>query len=125
MVNVDLKAHKILKLTYCNEKNTQEQNIQIESTLSTNANYDTKSSLCFCTYVLTMASTSEKSDFKIEIKLVGIFSYSTQDEKKEVHLESAKQLYPILQSTLSNLLKNANLSDIKLPEFNLTINDVQ
>ena len=53
-----------------------------------------------------------------------IFSYDKNDDKKEIHIEVSRRLFPYLQSTTSALMAMAGIPNFVVPENELKIEDV-
>ena len=124
MANVKLDAYRIAKLQFCNEViDTDKENLEINSMIKTSVNYDEDNKKCLCSYLLEMRPKETDVDFKIEVKVVGSFSYDG-DDKKAIHVEAAKKLYPFLQSSTSSLMAIIGIPNFILPDFDISEDDV-
>jgi preprotein translocase subunit SecB len=77
-----------------------------------------------CTYTLKMSPDRENVQFNVEVVISGVFSYDKHDDKKEVHVEVSRRLFPYLQSTTSALMAVAGLPNFVIPENELRVEDV-
>jgi len=123
MANVKLESYQVLKLNYSNESNLQNK-IEVKTSINTNVSYDREDSKCFCTYSLIVQDVKEKNEFNIEVKVKGVFTFAEAENKREVHVEAARKLYPYLQTTASSLFSTIGIPNFILPEFAMKLEDV-
>lgn len=124
MTNINFDGYRILKLNFENEKILRDGNYEVFSTYNTKVDYDEENNKCTCIYTLLMKTDCSDIDFNVEIKIIGFFTYAQGSDKKEVHIDVAKKLYPYLQSSVTSLMNTVGLPNFILPDFQLTVNDV-
>ena len=57
----------------------------------------------------------------IKIVVNGVFSFDTSLDKKVVHVQTAKEVYPFLKETTENFLNMVELSELKMPEIEFSV----
>ncbi len=129
MAKTELLNYKIFKLNYendvLNEQQIENEELKLNTSLETNVNCNEKEGTGICTYTLKMFSENENILFNVEIVLSGLFSYDKNEDRKEIHVEIAKKVFPYLQSKTSFLMAMIGIPDFILPEPELEPNDVK
>ena len=129
MAKTELLNYKIFKLNYendvLNEQQIENEELKLNTSLETNVNCNEKEGTGICTYTLKMFSENENILFNVEIVLSGLFSYDKNEDRKEIHVEIAKKVFPYLQSKTSFLMAMIGITDFILPEPELEPNDVK
>ena len=119
---VDLLSYRTLELSVSNQS-TSEGSIELKHTFSYNVsiNASARKALGFLNFVMKNEKTA--GGLNVKVSLVAEFSYGEEDERRYVHTESFRLLYPYLRMTVTNLCTCAGIGGIIIP--NLTINDEQ
>lgn len=118
---VDLLGYRTLELSVKNQS-AERGALELKHTFSYNVslNEAQKKGLGFLNFVMKNEKT--ESGLCVKVSLVADFSYST-DDRKYIHKESFRQLFPYLRMTVTNLCTCAGIGGIIIP--NLKINDDQ
>lgn len=118
---VDLLGYRTLELSVKNQS-AHKGALELKHTFSYNVslNEAQKKGLGFVNFV--MKDEKSESGISVKVSLVADFSYST-DDRKYIHKESFRQLFPYLRMTVTNLCTCAGIGGIIIP--NLKINDDQ
>ena len=118
---VDLLGYRTLELSVKNQS-AQKGALELKHTFSYNVslNEAQKKGLGFLNFIMRDEKT--ESGLSVKVSLVADFSYST-DDRKYIHKESFRQLFPYLRMTVTNLCTCAGIGGIIIP--NLKINDDQ
>lgn len=124
MVKTILLDYEISKLIFDNSIIDNNEEFQIQTNVNSHVNYDEENEKCVCTYTLKMSPDRENVQFNVEVVISGVFSYDKHDDKKEVHVEVSRRLFPYLQSTTSALMAVAGLPNFVIPENELRVEDV-
>ncbi|MBE6815302.1 MAG: hypothetical protein E7522_07645 [Ruminococcaceae bacterium] len=120
---VNFEGSKIIKLNFSNERVEKEGPFNINNTFNTHVNYDEEQKKCNCIYEIFMETPDEDVDFSLEFKMLGFFSYDG-DDKKQIHLEATKVLYPYVQTAVMNLMNSFGYPNFLLPPLELSIDDI-
>lgn len=124
MAKTTLLDYKIFKLIFDNSVIDTDEEFQIQTNVNSHVNYDEENGKCLCTYTLKITNDREDIPFNVEVVVSGIFSYDKNDDKKEVHVDVSRRLFPYLQSTTSALMAMAGIPNFVVPENELTVEDV-
>ena len=126
MEPVKLINKKISEVHYStgnkNGKKPTSDSIELTNAVSSNVNFNDDKAKCICimTYELK-AKDEELSAPSIRIAVTGLFSFNTSLEKKVIHVHAAKEIYPFLKDTAENFLNMLNLSELKLPDIEFSV----
>lgn len=124
MIKTTLLNYKILKLIFDNSVINTNEEFQIQTNVNSHVNYDEEYEKCVCTYTLKITTDKEDLPFNVEVVVSGVFSYDKHDDKKEIHVEVSRKLFPYLQSTTSALMAMAGIPNFVVPEKELKVEDV-
>ena len=119
---VDLLGYRTLEVSFKNQS-AQQKVLELKHTFSYNVslNEQQKKGLGFLNFVMKNEKT--EGGINVVVSMVGDFSYAEGDDRKYIHKESFRQLFPYLRMTVTNLCTCAGIGGIIIP--NLTINDDQ
>lgn len=119
---VDLRGYRTLELSFTNQS-AAAGNIELKHTFSYNVslNEAQKKGLGFLNFIMKNEKT--EGGLCVKVSLVADFAYSEDDDRKFIHKESFRQVFPYLRMTVTNLCSCAGIAGIVIP--NLTINDDQ
>ena len=119
---VDLLGYKTLELSVKNQS-AQSGTFELKHTFSYNVslNEQQKQGLGFLNFVMKNEKT--EGGLCLVASLVADFTYAPEDDRKYIHKESFRQLFPYLRMTVTNLCSCAGIGGIIIP--NLKINDDQ
>ncbi len=119
---VDLLGYRTLELSL-NNQSAERGSLELKHTFSYNVSYNEgqKKGLGFLNFVMKNEKT--EGGLCIKVSLVADFVYSEGDDRKYIHKESFRQVFPYLRMTVTNLCSCAGIGGIIIP--NLTINDDQ
>jgi len=123
MIETKLLDYKILKLVYENNI-TKDEDIKINTTTNSNVNYNEAEKKCICTYSVKMVADSKNDPLKVEVVIAGIFDFDVEEDKRKIHIEVSKKLFPYLQSTTSSLMALVGIPNFILPENEIKLEDV-
>lgn len=124
MVKTNLLDYRVFKLIFDNSVLDTDEEFQIKTNVNSHVNYDEENERCVCTYTLRITTDKEDVPFNVEVVISGVFSYDKNDDKKEIHIEVSRRLFPYLQSTTSALMAMAGIPNFVVPENELKIEDV-
>lgn len=124
MVKTNLLDYRVFKLIFDNSVLDTDEEFQIKTNVNSHVNYDEENERCVCTYTLRITTDKEDIPFNVEVVISGVFSYDKNDDKKEIHIEVSRRLFPYLQSTTSALMAMAGIPNFVVPENELKIEDV-
>ena len=126
MEPITLVNRKIIEVYYSienkNGKKPTSQSIELSNTVSSSVQYNDDKAKCVCimTYELK-PKDKELSVPSIKIVVNGVFSFDTSLDKKVVHVQTAKEVYPFLKETTENFLNMVELSELKMPEIEFSV----
>ena len=119
---VDLLGYRTLELSIKNQS-AQGGALELKHTFSYNVSLNTQQNkgLGFLNFVMKNEKT--EGGLSVVVSLVADFKYASDDDRKYIHKESFRQLFPYLRMTVTNLCSCAGIGGIIIP--NLNINDDQ
>ncbi len=119
---VDLRGYRTLELSLTNQS-AERGSLELKHTFSYNVslNEPQYKGLGFLNFV--MKNEKVEGGLTVKVSLVADFTYGPGDERKYIHKESFRQLFPYLRMTVTNLCSCAGMGGIIIP--NLNINDDQ
>jgi preprotein translocase subunit SecB len=120
---VNFEGSKIIKLNFSNERVEKEGPFSINNRFNMTVDYDEENKHCTCIYEMLMETPDENVDFSLEFKMLGFFSYDG-DDKKQIHLEATRTLYPYVQTAVMNLMNSFGYPNFLLPPLDLSEEDV-
>ena len=124
MAKTSLLDYKIFKLIFDNSVVDSDEELQINTTINSHVDYNDEDEKCICTYSLKISADKKEIPFNVEVVTSGIFSFDKNDDKREIHVEVSRKLFPYLQSTTSSLMAMAGIPNFVVPENELQIEDV-
>ena len=65
-----------------------------------------------------------KVDFQVHFSMAGIFEYNTDIDRKMIHVEVYRKLFPYLQAALTSFLTVVGFPNFVLQEFDLREDDI-
>ena len=117
MANASLISQKIQEIHLSN-KLDQSGQIQLDSSFSLNVNFVPDGTRCVGKLTQTLRDKEfVGGKFTLAVELVGIFNCTgatTDEVKKQIHLEVYDQLFPYMQSQCANLTAAAGLPGLML-----------
>ena len=119
---VDLRGYRTLELSFSNQS-VGVGSVELKHTFSYNVSLNTaeKKGLGFLNFVMKNEKT--EGGLCVKVSLVADFTYSEDDDRRYIHKESFRQVFPYLRMTVTNLCSCAGIAGIVIP--NLQINDDQ
>ncbi len=119
---VDLRGYRTLELSVANQS-AAHGSMELKHTFSYNVSLNTgeNKGLGFLNFV--MKNEKVEGGLCVKVSLVADITYSAEDDKKYIHKESFRQLFPYLRMTVTNLCSCAGIAGVIIP--NLNINDDQ
>ena len=119
---VDLRGYKTLELSV-NNQSEERGSLELKHTFSYNVslNEAEHKGLGFMNFVMKNEKT--EGGLCVKVSLVAEFTYDEHDERKHIHKESFRQVFPYLRMTVTNLCSCAGIGGLIIP--NLKISDDQ
>ena len=119
---VDLRGYRTLELSVTNQS-VERGNMELKHTFSYNVSLNSRENkgLGFLNFV--MKNEKAEGGLCVKVSLVADIVYSADDDKKYIHKESFRQLFPYLRMTVTNLCSCAGIAGVVIP--NLIISDDQ
>ncbi len=119
---VDLRGYRTLDLSLKNQSKGG-ANVPLKHTFSYNVSLNPaeKKGIGFLNF--SIKNDREEAGLSVRVSLVADFTYEEEDDRKFIHKESFRQLFPYLRMTVTNLCSCAGIGGIIIP--NLKINDDQ
>lgn len=117
MANVELKAYKISEITFKNNVSGKMQ-LHFSNKISHNVKYSGNK---FCEAVLTTeVYDKEKPDsISVKITIVGAFDILTDVQKEFIHVETFKELFPMVKAFISTISGAAGIPPIFIKNFDI------
>ena len=119
---VDLRGYRTLELSVTNQS-VEHGSMELKHTFSYNVrlNAGENKGLGFLNFV--MKKEKVEGGLCVRVSLVADIIFSADDDKRFIHKESFRQLFPYLRMTVTNLCSCAGIQGVMIP--NLRINDDQ
>ena len=119
---VDLRGYRTLELSFTNQS-ASAGSVELKHTFSYNVslNEAQKKGLGFLNFIMKNEKT--EGGLCVKVSIVADFTYSENDDRKFIHKESFRQVFPFLRMTVTNLCSCAGIGGIIIP--NLKISDEQ
>ena len=119
---VDLRGYRVLELSVKNQS-AERGSVQLKHTFSYNVslNEGEHKGLGFLNFVMKNEQT--EGGLSLKVSLVADITYSPEDDRKHIHKESFRQVFPYLRMTVTNLCSCAGIQGVMIP--NLRIEDDQ
>lgn len=92
--------------------------LKLDTKYSYNVQYS-KSLTCQGELSIEVFSKDQPEKFAIKTKTVGIFSYKEGADKDILHVKSFKALFPYARALITNIVVNAGMPPIVLPEIDV------
>lgn len=124
MANISMRSFKIEKINYCNQFGGQ-KTINIRTGMNFKLNYAPQNKTCLGRMIIQLKPTDISMPYVYEIEMVGIFNYDPDEDKREVHVEVAKTMHQYMVDVSEAMMKSAGGPVLKMPEFKMTVDDVQ
>lgn len=124
MANISMRSFKIEKINYINQFGGQ-KTINIRSGMNFKMRYAPQDKSCLGRMIVQLKPTDISMPYIFELEMIGVFNYDPQEDKREVHVAVAKTMHQYVVDVGTALMKSAGGPVLKLPEFNMTVDDVQ
>ena len=92
--------------------------MKLDTKYSYNVQYS-KSLTCQGELSIEVFAKDQPEKFAIKTKTVGIFSYKEGADKDILHVKSFKALFPYARALITNIVVNAGMPPIVLPEIDV------
>ena len=92
--------------------------LKLDTKYSYNVQYS-KSLTCQGELSIEVFAKDQPEKFAIKTKTVGIFSYKDGADKDILHVKSFKALFPYARALITNIVVNAGMPPIVLPEIDV------
>lgn len=117
MANVQIQAYKVSDVQFINKVQGKQQ-LKFSNKVSYNVRY---SGTQFCEGTLSVEVFDKENPDTINVKvtLVGAFRILKEMEKEFIHVETFKELFPIIKAFVLNLSVNAGIPPIYLQNINM------
>ena len=100
-------------------------NIEVTTNISSIVKYDDSNARCKCATTVEIAPKNTDVDFKVLICVVGIFEYSRDDNRKEIHVAACKKLFPHVQSRVTSFMTVVGFPNFVVEEPLVSVDDVE
>ena len=109
-----------------NFKNVEEKDDKIElginSTHSVSYNYDEE--ICIGRDTITIEDKDDPDKFSMEVVVLSKFSIDKTDNQKTLHVESYKEAFPFVRTTVAAIMMNCGMQPLYLPPVEMNEEDV-
>ena len=92
--------------------------LKLDTKYSYNVQYST-SLTCQGELSIEVFAKDQPEKFAIKIKTIGVFSYKEGADKDILHVKSFKALFPYARALITNIVVNAGMPPIVLPEIDV------
>ena len=92
--------------------------LKLDTKYSYNVQYS-KSLTCQGELSIEVFAKDQPEKFAIKTKTVGVFSYKEGADKDILHVKSFKALFPYARALITNIVVNAGMPPIVLPEIDV------
>lgn len=128
METIKFIKQRISKIEYsCKQKkDTQDKQfdkgIEFINTVNSNVSYNEDKSSCLCRMTFSFYPKNEDdTDLYANVVVEGAFEYDVAADKKEIHVNTAKTLYPYLRKTVTDIFKIIGFADFELPDIEFSV----
>lgn len=121
---VDLRGYRTIELSLKNQAKAGAR-IPQKHTFSYNVslNPQEKKGIGFLNFAIK--SDAEDEGLSVRVSLVADFTYEEGDDRKYIHKESFRQLFPYLRMTVTNLCSCAGIGGIMIPNLKITDDQIK
>lgn len=120
---VTFLKYKVLELFLENQAEPNKK-IEIKHSFTYNVSYKADDSKCLGLLNFKITDKNDEKAFMIKVSMVSEFSYSPELDKKEIHKETFRQLFPYLRMTITNLTTLAGLPALVIPNIIIKDDDI-
>jgi preprotein translocase subunit SecB len=122
-MGIDLKGFKVNDIDFKNHFDGGTRQIQLQHKVSYNVAYNNTNN-CKGTIEVTVSDRDNPDDFTITVSLTGLFTVTENLDKKQVHLETYKELLTIARSVVIAVTGNSGIPPIIVPDIKIDPNQV-
>ncbi len=119
---IDLNGYKISSISFTNNVPNGTE-LQLQHQVKYHINYQDDEQRCIGTLDFRIED-KQMQDFEIRIQMVGVFRYSADEEKADIHTQSFDQLFPFLRQAVSTLTAASGMPGLMIPLIKLDRNSV-
>ena len=98
-----------------NDSKVKSINIKIETKISTKVEYNSENTQCKCNICVELVP-DPKVNFGATIIVAGIFNYSNDIPRKELHIAACKALFPYAQATTHSFMNMVGFPNFMIKE---------
>lgn len=120
---VELQGYKFNQIQFENKVANGTQ-LKLQNQFKYNVNYMDSENKCLGVLEFRVAD-AEMNPFEIKIEMVAEFTYSDDDDKADIHVESFAQMFPFLRQTINSLTTMSGMPGLLIPIIRLNRESVQ
>lgn len=117
MANIELKAYKISELTFKNDVNGKVQ-LHFNNKISHNVRYS-GSKFCEATLTVEVYDNEKPDTINLKITIKGAFDILTDVQKEFIHVDTFKELYPMVKTIIATISGAAGIPPIIIKNFDI------
>lgn len=114
---VELKGYKINSISFENKVANGTQ-LKLQNQVKYNVNYMDADNKCLGVLEFRVTD-SEMNPFEIKVEMVAEFTYTPDDNKADIHVNSFDQMFPYLRMAISNLTSMSGMPGLMIPIMHL------
>ena len=125
---INLIYEKVTEIELKNNINSVTGEINIELTHEYNVSYSSDNKRCLSILRIGMQSKDKPELLTILCTVAGEFDIDeiqSEEEKKQIHVETYRHLFPYGRTLLAHLCTEAQLPPFYFPQMNMTTEDVR
>lgn len=119
---VELKGYKINSISFEN-KVANGTELKLQNQFKYNVNYRDGDNKCLGILEFRVAD-ADMNPFEIKIEMIAEFSYSDDDDKADIHVESFSQMFPFLRQAINTLTSMSGMPGLLIPIIKLNRDSV-
>ena len=115
---VNLQVYKVDKIVFVNELENGTK-ISLGNKYSYQVQYANNKDIAKGTFDLEVHDKENPERFRINVVIVGIFSYDSQEKKEAVHTETFKALFPYAKALVTTVTANCGIQPVMIPNIDI------
>ena len=122
-----LSEIKVEKISFINDVHVTEQEgsieVRIGANISSTVSYNSDDTKCKCVTTVELIP-NPKVNFGATIVVLGVFDFSKDMDRKEIHISACKKLFPHVQTTTAAFMNMVGFPNFVIEEPQLSIENI-
>ena len=127
MEQLVLSEIKVEKVSFINDVHVTEQEgsieVRIGANISSSVSYNSDNTKCKCVTTVELVP-NPKVNFGATIVVLGVFEFDKNQDRREVHINACKKLFPHVQATTAAFMNTVGFPNFVIEEPQLSAENI-